>query len=243
MIVSRFAGWVCAGFILAAALAVACKSSKHEGSEISPSLTASASASVATSVTPPPAASARAGGIMPAQHVDVAVDVDQLLKDYKDNELRGDNKYKGKRVRFTGKAGDIKRDLTNAIYLTVGRGEGLEIPEAQCFFGDEYAGRVATIHHGQPVLVNCVVEGLMMNVLMKDCSLPSVTTANVCTDLKNGGVATRCSGVPGDDDEMSFQTSPLPAGLPASCPDGSDCAKKVRDFSIRSSGQIISNEG
>ncbi len=240
MIVSRFARWARAGFIVAAVLMIACKSSK-EGSGGSPTPTASTASSAAPSASAAPDASTPSphGGIMPAQHVDVAVDVVQLLKDYKDNELRGDNKYKGKRVRLTGKAGDIKRDLTNAIYLTVGTGADLEIPEAQCFFGDEFAARVASIHHGQPVLVNCVVEGLMMNVLMKDCSFPSVTTLNVCTDLKNAGVATECRGTNGDKDEVAFYTSPSPVSPSTPCPDGSDCQKKIHEYAFRSGGTIF----
>lgn len=176
---------------------------------------------------------------MPAQHVDVALDVAQLLKDYKANELHGDKLYKGKRVRLTGKAGDIKRDMTNAVYLTVGTGADSEIPTAQCFFGEEHAARLSTIRPGQVVIVNCAVEGLMMNVLMKDCSFPSVTTYNVCVSLKNAGIATECLGAPGDLDEVNFNTLPLPSGLPASCPDGSDCSRKVKDWVKRSLGLIF----
>jgi hypothetical protein len=174
--------------------------------------------------------------IMPVKHVDVAVEVAQLLKDYKDDVLRGDNKYKGKRVRLTGKAGDVKRDWTNAIYLTVGTGADLEIPEARCFFGDEYAARITSIHHGQPVLVHCVVAGLMMNVLMKDCSFPSVTTLNVCTDLQNAGVSVECRGTEGDDDVVLFYISPWSVSPLTPCPD--ECQKKVDEYLLRHRGTV-----
>jgi hypothetical protein len=246
------ARWACASSIAAVTFGVGCKCSK-DGPEIGRMPTAGACASAATS-----ASAAPDGGppgpqvenmpaqpidgphstIMPAQHVDIAVDVAQLLKDYKDNERRGDSKYKGKRVRLTGKAGDIRRGLTKAIYLTVGTGSGLEVPEAQCFFGDEYAARVASIHHGQPVLVNCVVEGFMKNVLMKDCSFPSLTTLNVCMDLKNAGVVAECSGTDGDEDVVLFYISPSSAGLLAPCPDVSECQKKVNEYLLRYGGGV-----
>jgi hypothetical protein len=225
--------------VVAAAPAIGCKS-KSAGTDVSPPPSASASASVAVPASAAPSASSAHGvEIMPAQHVDVAVDAAQLLKDYKSNELAGDKKYKGKRVRLTGKSGEIKRDLTNTAYLTVGTGAELEIPQAQCFFGEEHAARLASMHPGQVVIVNCEVEGLMMNVLMKDCSFPSVTTYNVCVNLKNAGIATECDTPPGDKDEMSFFTSPSPVSPSAPCPDGSECAKKLHAYVLRSFGTIF----
>jgi hypothetical protein len=162
--------------------------------------------------------------------VDITVDVAELLKEYKDNELRGDATYKGKRVRIIGKAGEIKRDLTNAIYLTVGTGAELEIPEAQCFFGDEYAARISSITHGQPVMVNCTVEGLMMNVLMKDCSFPSVAAYNACNALNNAGVAAQCV-IHGwkEDGSVPFYTS---------APQPNQSAAKAHEFTERALGLV-----
>jgi hypothetical protein len=98
------------------------------------------------------------------------VPVATLLQDYKGNELRADALYKGKRLQITGKAGEFKRDITNTIFMTVGTGAPFEIPEAQCFFDDAYAAKVASLTRGERVTVLCTVAGLTMNVLMKDCS-------------------------------------------------------------------------
>ncbi len=176
---------------------------------------------------------------MPAQHVDLSTNVGPLLKDYKDNELRADNKYKGKRVRLSGIAGEIKRDITNTPFLTVGTGSQFEIPVAQCFFGEEYVSNLSNIHPGQPVLVNCEVQGLMMNVLLKDCSFPSVVTNNVCVALKNAGVATECEGAPGDKDEVNFLTSAPPVNMSAPCPDGSECQKKLKAWLSKAFGTVF----
>jgi hypothetical protein len=145
------------------------------------------------------------GRVAPAEPVDMTVDVAQLLKEYKDNELRGDSKYKGKRIRIVnGKAGEFKRDIANNIYMTVGSGNRLEIPTAQCFFGEAHANEVALLTKGADVVVNCTVEGLMMNVLMKDCSFPSMTTFNVCSKLYDTGIAKDCEWVNGAEQVTGF---------------------------------------
>lgn len=45
----------------------------------------------------------------------VVVPVADLVGDYKANEVRGDAKYKGKRVQVTGIVSDVKKDFTDNI--------------------------------------------------------------------------------------------------------------------------------
>lgn len=161
--------------------------------------------------------------------VDMTVNVSELLSDYKGNELRGDNKYKGKRVRIIGKAGAFKRDLTNTIFMTVGTGAQFEIPEAQCFFGDQYADRVASLTKGALVMVNCTVDGLMMNVLMKDCTFPDVTTLNACYELQNAGIATMCQPLSATSEGTGYCIRNLPPTLDES---------KIPDFMQKNCGAI-----
>jgi hypothetical protein len=93
----------------------------------------------------------------------------ELLAQYKDNEVRADAIYKGKQVRFAGLVNDVKKDITDSIYVTVGTGEWLQIPEVQCFFADSKARQAAQLSKGQHVRVRGIVKGLMMNVLVQDC--------------------------------------------------------------------------
>jgi len=167
--------------------------------------------------------------VAPTERVDMTVGVAELLKDYKSNELRGDNKYKGKRIRIIGKAGEFKRDITNTIYMTVGTGERFEIPEAQCFFGDEYADAVASLTKGATVVVNCTVGGLMMNVLMKDCTFPSVVTLNACYKLQSAGIANECMPVNEPLEETHFNTSTY-AGTVVLLRDGDSYDEFVADM-------------
>lgn len=94
-----------------------------------------------------------------------------LLAEYKDNELRGDAKFKGKIVQVSGTAGDVKKDLLGSAFVIVGTGAALEIPQVQCFFDEKNEKRIAALSKGDPITVRGRVEGLMMNVLMKDCEL------------------------------------------------------------------------
>lgn len=129
-----------------------------------------------------------AANVAPPQAVDVAA----LLKDYGANELKADDKYKGKLIRLSGKVGEVKKDITDQIYVTVGTGAQFELPIAQCFFGDEHRKDAAALTPGQSVKVDCTVDGLMGNVLLKDCSFaPSVALA-VCKKLEGAGAVSNC---------------------------------------------------
>ena len=98
-----------------------------------------------------------------------AVPLRELLGQYKNNEVRADAMYKGKVIRTTGKVDDIKKDVLNNIYITLGTGQDFEIPQVQCFFDDELAGQAASHNKGETITVQGRVDGLMMNVLVRDC--------------------------------------------------------------------------
>lgn len=94
-----------------------------------------------------------------------------VLAQYKDNEVRGDALYKGKTVQFAGVVDDVKKDFTNNIFVTVGTGEWLQIPQIQCFFDDSQARQTAQLSKGDRVRMRGTVKGLMMNVLVENCEI------------------------------------------------------------------------
>jgi hypothetical protein len=98
----------------------------------------------------------------------IKVPVRQLIKDYDNNEISADQKYKGRLVEISGIVGDIKRDLLGNIYVTVGTGKLIEIPQAQCFFDEASESIAAGLSKGDSVVIRGRVEGLMMNVLIKE---------------------------------------------------------------------------
>jgi tRNA_anti-like len=108
------------------------------------------------------AAEDKANGVVP---------IGVLLGEYKDNEVRADARFKGNMVQVTGIVGDVKKDILNSTYVTVGTGAFLEFPTVQCFVKDSMIGRAASLSKGDHVTVRGRVSGLMMNVLVKDCEI------------------------------------------------------------------------
>lgn len=99
------------------------------------------------------------------------VPIEKLLGEYKDNEVRADGQFKGQLVQVTGVVGDVKKNVTDSIYVTVGTGQQFEIPEVQCFVADGQEKRAAALSKGAKVTVRGRVDGLMMNVLVRDCEI------------------------------------------------------------------------
>ena len=94
-----------------------------------------------------------------------------LLKEYKDNEVRADSQFKGKFIRVSGSVGDVKKDIADKAYVTLGTGAAFEIPQVQCMLSDSSIARASSLSKGAPVEVSGRVEGLMMNVLVRDCEI------------------------------------------------------------------------
>ena len=99
------------------------------------------------------------------------INIKQILSSYKNNEVHADNLYKGKLVQVTGIIGDIKKDFLNNLYVTLGTGAEFEIPQIQAFFDDSKSGQLGQLNKRERLTVVCRVDGLMMNVIAKDCDI------------------------------------------------------------------------
>jgi hypothetical protein len=97
------------------------------------------------------------------------IKVKEILDEYKNNEVRADGTYKDKIIQIRGKVEDVKKDITDSIYVTVGTGAQFEIPVVQCFVKDGEEKAASALNKGDNVTVMGHVDGLMMNVLVKDC--------------------------------------------------------------------------
>jgi hypothetical protein len=97
------------------------------------------------------------------------VEIRTLLREYADNEVRADSNFKDQVIQTAGIVDDVKKDITNSIYVTLGTGKQFEIPQVQCFFDDAQAQKAASLSKGAKIGVRGRVSGLMMNVLVKDC--------------------------------------------------------------------------
>jgi len=103
------------------------------------------------------------------------VSAKNLYYTYQENEVSADNNFKGKKFYVEGIIGDIGKDLFDDIYITLKTGD--IIGSVQCFIDD--ADKVSKLKKGQKITVYGKCDGLMMNVLMKNCKI----TENL-SDLK-----------------------------------------------------------
>ncbi len=99
----------------------------------------------------------------------IEVNIRELLSSYENNEIGADNKYKNKIIQVTGTISSVKKDIMNNFYVTLGTGAVFEIPEVQAFFDDSMGDQLGNLGKGNKLTVVCRVEGLMMNVLARDC--------------------------------------------------------------------------
>ncbi len=93
----------------------------------------------------------------------------EIINAYKGNEVAADSQYKNKVVEITGVVGDIKKDLLDDIYVTLGTGEQFEIPIVQCFLAEGMEAKAGSLKQGSQLTVTGRVDGLLMNVLVKEC--------------------------------------------------------------------------
>lgn len=127
------------------------------------------------------------------------LDAKDILSEYKQNEVRGDAKYKGKIVAITGKVGEVKKDVLGAIYVTVDTGDPLELETIQCFAKQGQEKAIAALNRNDRVTVAGNVQGLMVHlVVVKDCELhPGVALCDkLAASLGVGGCANGVTGVP-----------------------------------------------
>ncbi|GEL72986.1 OB-fold protein [Myxococcus virescens] len=99
------------------------------------------------------------------------VELRSLLSEYSDNEVRADSNFKDHVIQTAGIVDDVKKDIMNSVYITVGTGRQFEIPQVQCYVADDHVNKAANLSKGSRVKVRGRVQGLMMNVLVRDCEI------------------------------------------------------------------------
>ena len=90
-----------------------------------------------------------------------------LTQNYIDNEVRADENFKNKEFYVEGTVNDIKKDIMDDIYVTLNGSEMFR--EVQCYFDDK--NTASQLEKGMKVTFYGKCDGLMINVLMKNCKL------------------------------------------------------------------------
>lgn len=97
------------------------------------------------------------------------VSANEISSEYEANEVRADQKYKGKTIQVYGTVKEIKKDIMDNIYVLLQAGDRYSFRNVQCYLDD--ANAASNLSQGQRILVEGECDGLMMNVQMKDCKL------------------------------------------------------------------------
>ena len=106
----------------------------------------------------------------PAESEVIRINAARLFDIYEQNDVNGDQLYKGKILEVTGSVDDISRGFMGEIYITFNRGD-FKVFTVQCFFSDDFADRAAKLRPGSFVRVRGHCTGKAGNVLVKDCIL------------------------------------------------------------------------
>lgn len=94
---------------------------------------------------------------------------DQICREYEENEIASDKKYKGKLIRVTGFVDDVKKGLLDSLYVTFKRADEFAIVTVQCFFDDKYEDQLASLQKGSQISIQGTGDGLMGMVHLVDC--------------------------------------------------------------------------
>ena len=95
----------------------------------------------------------------------VIISASKLYKEYNENEIAADEKYKGKIIEVTGVIRDIGNDIMDNAYITLVGNE--YFGDIQCYFNEKSV--VAKLSKGKRITVIGSCSGLMINVQINNC--------------------------------------------------------------------------
>ena len=95
----------------------------------------------------------------------ITISASKLYKEYNENEIAADEKYKGKIIEVTGVIRDIGNDIMDNAYITLVGDE--YFGDIQCYFNEKSV--VAKLSKGKRITVIGSCSGLMINVQINNC--------------------------------------------------------------------------
>lgn len=95
----------------------------------------------------------------------------QIVNDYKDNEVAGDAKYKGKTVEVSGVVDTIGKDVLDTPFISLESYQYAILDHVQCMFSKSDEAELATVSKGQKIVLRGEVNGKMGNILLKGCEI------------------------------------------------------------------------
>ncbi len=102
----------------------------------------------------------------------VEVTADELLAAYKENELAGDQKYKGKTLVVTGVLDSIQSGIGDAPFLLLKAGDEYEFNMPQAHFDKSETESLVALKKGESITVQCVSSGEVMgSPMLNECKV------------------------------------------------------------------------
>lgn len=108
-----------------------------------------------------------------AEEKTLSISAKELFEAYDDNEVKADEKYKGKMMKISGTISDIGKDIMDESYITLkSSSSSYEVLSVQCMFSDETeAKKLGDLKKGDKVKIIGECDGVTINVLIKDCKI------------------------------------------------------------------------
>jgi putative nucleic acid binding protein len=92
----------------------------------------------------------------------VSVGAVRLFRDYQENEVAADNRYKGKRMKVTGTMANVERDIYGAPVLHLWSGNPVFLTMAT--LDRAYLSDAAQLKKGDKIVVRCIGNGVNMRM-------------------------------------------------------------------------------
>lgn len=112
---------------------------------------------------------------------DGAFSASAITKNYEDNEVAADNKFKGKKIRITGIVESINKDIGGGVFLALKGNKifgGLSASMAK-----ESASETAELRKGQKIELFCTGRGMILtSVMVGNCMTVSHVIRTVRTE-------------------------------------------------------------
>lgn len=145
-------------------------SSEQQQPSSAQSQTSSAKSQTSSAKSQVSRAKSQASSTAPAADDTMKVDCQTLYKDYENNPIKADSKYRDKKLKLTGTIANIDRDIGQSPYITFNIDEyGLK--SIKMSFDDDSA--VINLKKGQKVTVEGTCGGTFAStiVVLNDCSI------------------------------------------------------------------------
>jgi tRNA_anti-like len=94
-----------------------------------------------------------------------------MSREYKENEVAADEKYRGKTLRISGSVESIGKDILDKPYVALYAYEYAIIDKVQCYFTDADNAILSKLKKGQKVTLQGEVGRKMGNIYVDGCSV------------------------------------------------------------------------